>query len=488
MITTRREFLQETSSAALAMMLLSNEIFAADAAGGIALPELGRLEPLPSKAIQASPLSVGFETLDRFQFDPSRTYEHLGKLGVKWARAQTGWCRCEREKGKFDFRWLDDVVDALRNQGIQVWFNLSYGNKLYSPEAPDVSAVGFVPLYTEEARAGWTAFVRAIAKHFADRVKYSEIWNEPNHPGFFRPKKPTPEGYVELVKFAAPLIRSQISDAKIIGGSVAGGDPMFIEGCLKAGLADYIDRLSFHSPYGMSHPEADEKRAETIRKLLGKRSATIKLWQGESGCPSNANSENGSKNGKKWTELSQAKYLLRFILGGLRQDLELTSYFTAVDFSHYNWGQGPSNDTQSYGVLRGSDYSPKPSFYAFQSLCSLFDAQTKHDPLLEVVPAGVTDKQFTSAGFVRNARGLYAYWMPSDLLDDFVPRTISLRLPIPAGATIENPVLIDPLSQRVHDLKAVASKTDGLSLAGLPLFDYPLIVTDRTVVSMHTNT
>ena len=54
------------------------------------LPLLGKVPPRDSLSIQASPLSVGFETLDRKLFAPERTYPHLARLGVKWARVHTG--------------------------------------------------------------------------------------------------------------------------------------------------------------------------------------------------------------------------------------------------------------------------------------------------------------------------------------------------------------------------------------------------------------
>jgi hypothetical protein len=47
---------------------------------------LGKVRPQPSLAIAASPLGVGFETLDRKMFDPERTYPHLAQLGIKWDR------------------------------------------------------------------------------------------------------------------------------------------------------------------------------------------------------------------------------------------------------------------------------------------------------------------------------------------------------------------------------------------------------------------
>lgn len=110
------------------------------------------LRARPSKSIAASALSVGFETLDRMMFDPERTYPHLAKLGVKWARCQTGWARTEQKKGEFNFGWLDSVVDSLRGIGIQPWFNLGYGNRLYTPGPKHESAVGWVPLNSRKRR------------------------------------------------------------------------------------------------------------------------------------------------------------------------------------------------------------------------------------------------------------------------------------------------------------------------------------------------
>ena len=482
---TRRDFLCGAAAAAAGALIAEQGLAAGSdstQAGRsvIKLPELGRLKPLPSKAIKASPLSIGFETLDRRQFDPTRTYAHLGKLGVKWARAQTGWCRCETEKGKYDFRWLDEIADGLLAQGVEPWFSLSYGNRLYTPEAPDVSAVGFSPMFTPEARAGWAAFVDAITKHFADRVKKWEIWNEPNGKTFWRPKQPDAAGYAELAKFTAPLVRRRIPDATIVGLALAGCNLKYTEEALKAGLAECVDRISFH-PYG-PWPENSEAYVAKVRELLGARSATVKLWQGECGCPSDPKTEGGTdKKGRKWNEHLQCKWLLRRILTDLRLDVEVTSYFTTVDLTRYNWGNGPSNHAQSFGVLRGSDYSPKPSYYAYQSLCSLFDCQSKLDPKLEVVPEGPAEKTFRGAGFTRNGHALYAYWSATDLLGDFAPGTVSLRLPTPAHATLRQPVLIDPLTQKAYALNNVAAKDNQLVLPNLPLLDYPLMVTDRAV-------
>ena len=111
------------------------------------LKEIGRLKALTSSQIKGSNLSIGFETLDRMLFDPEKCYDKLAATGIKWARCQTGWNRCETVKGQYDFEWLDEVVDNLLERGIQPWFNVGFGNKIYMSDAQGEAAVGWVPIY-----------------------------------------------------------------------------------------------------------------------------------------------------------------------------------------------------------------------------------------------------------------------------------------------------------------------------------------------------
>jgi len=177
-------------------------------------PVIGRIAPRSSKQIVASPFGVGFETLDRRLFDPEPTYERLERLGIKWARIQSGWCRCETTMGMYDFAWLDKIVDSLRDIGIQPWMNLTYGNKLYMPDAPNEYAMGWAPV-TETARQGWIRFVRALTEHYRDRIRHWEIWNEPNL--LWSPRGPSAVAYTELVKRTSPVIRASIPDAVVAG-------------------------------------------------------------------------------------------------------------------------------------------------------------------------------------------------------------------------------------------------------------------------------
>lgn len=94
--------------------------------------EVGRVTPKKSVDIKKSKLGIGFEKLDRNVFDPEKAYDKLALVGVKWVRIQSGWQRTEREKGVYDFAWLDSVVDNLIERGMKPWICLCYGNELYN--------------------------------------------------------------------------------------------------------------------------------------------------------------------------------------------------------------------------------------------------------------------------------------------------------------------------------------------------------------------
>ncbi len=459
---------------------------------------LGKLVTRPATAIAASPLGVGFETLDRRMFDPDRTYEHLVRLGVKWARVQTGWARTETVRGKYDFAWLDAIIDDLRKTGVEPWFNVTYGNRLYTPDAADESAVGWAPIHRDEAREGWRRFVRALAEHFRGRVRHWEIWNEPTEGWFWKPGKPSPAGYVDLVKLTAPEIRAAIPDSVLIGGALSGMPTEYLRGCLEAGIATHVDKISYH-PYQLI-PEKDyQKRVSAWREMIARYNPSLALWQGECGCPSEEGGV-GALSKHRWNEMRQARWLLRRTLNDLRLGLEQISYFHLVDQLKYSWASGPEKDLAakeqknlkaSFGLLRGEDYTPKPSYYAYQVLCNLFDADTLRADLtmqFNVEPSGnkpVEAEKICSGCFVRRGYPLQAYWWPSDVQEDFAAQSIGLVLP-GKDAPLSRPVLIDPLRNEVFRL--AGSQTAGVwAFPSVPLTDYPMIITDLAAIDCTSN-
>jgi polysaccharide biosynthesis protein PslG len=466
---TRRSFIK-TSAGALALTSMSpGSLWAADADSfrEFGLRATAKLKPRPSARIVASSLSVGFETLDRQFFDPLKTFPHLAQLGVKWARCQTGWARTETTRGQYDFAWLDQVVDGLLKIGIQPWFNFGYGNPLYTPQA-DKTAVGWVPIFSEEAMEGWKRFTAKIAEHFRDRVRHYEIWNEPNLTGFWKPGKTEPARYVELVKQTAPIIRQQVPDATIIGGSLARMPQDFLQKCLAAGLAEHVDKLSYH-PY-REIPEKDyESDVKAFRGLLAQHGgARVKLWQGECGCPSKPGGS-GALSKTDWNETRQAKWLLRRIMSDLQFEIELTSYFLIVDLIGYG------GSTNWKGLLRGADYTPKPAFHAYQNLCALFDADTRKTDL-PIKVEGPDIPSLRTVTFTRPSQPVYVYWRPADLVKDEPSRKVRVTIGDKA-LPLAKPILLDLLNGQYYEIGGAKRVGDTWQFDSLPLADYPLCIT-----------
>ena len=97
------------------------------------MKKIGTL-PLRSAAqVGPSRIGIGFEKLDRKVFEPEKAYDLVAASGVHYVRLQSGWQRTETEKGKYDFAWLDDIVDQIIARGMEPWIDLCYGNELYTP-------------------------------------------------------------------------------------------------------------------------------------------------------------------------------------------------------------------------------------------------------------------------------------------------------------------------------------------------------------------
>jgi hypothetical protein len=452
-------------------------------------------------------LGIGFETLDRRFFDPEKTYEPLEKLGIKWARVQTGWSRCETTKGKYDFAWLDEIVDTLRGHGIQPWFNLTYGNQLYSPQAINAFAVGWAPI-TDETRQPWLRFVRALAEHFRGRVQHWEIWNEPNITLFWKPKKPSPAGYAELVKLTAPAIRASIPDAVLIGGGFSGAPVSFLEGCLDAGMADHVDRISFH-PYRLVPESNYVQDVEKMRALLAHHKPSLALWQGECGCPSAANS-GGALSKHHWNEPQQARWLLRRVLNDLRLKVEHVSWYNVADQLDYasgwrkqrpqsekpevttvDYGTGAQTSARNnlyFGLLRVPGYTPKPSYFAYQNLCALFDSQTKTaDVPMQFAgdfpesELDVSVEKIEQAAFARVGCPLVAYWFPVAVQKNMPTQAVDVTIAVKSDLMLRKPVLVNPLNGNVSKLEGEQSAGQW-KFTALPLTDYPMLITDAAVV------
>ena len=402
-------------------------------ATGPELKQIGRIAVRHAKDIKSSPWSVGCETLDRDQAKFSVYKDYVGELGVKHGRLQSGWAKCEKTKGVYDFAWLDECVHGLDEQGVEPWVCLCYGNPLYGSSIHLGAGMGAL-VYSEEAMAGWLKYVEATVTRYKDTVKTWEVWNEPNgHPC---------AEYAILLMKTSEVIKKVQPDAVIMGLSLAGVNTKYTAGVfdiLKAnGKLDCFDLLTYH-PY-TRNPDTSYSSVDKLKQVVDSYNPNIKLYQGENGCPSILEWTHALAH-YPWTEYSQAKWFLRRMAGDGVRGIP-SSVFTIIDLRY-------SNMLQSFGLIRSNLLHQfiykRPSYHAVQHMAGFFDDMVKPVGLLPY--ESNSPRQMTVAGFEKQGTPVVLVWYndktPSDDLKwDLADLTIN-------GAKFQDPVYVEMITGRV---------------------------------------
>ena len=459
------------------------------------LHKIGKILPVPADAKKDTRIGLGFEKLDRKVFEPEKAYDLVAATGAKYIRLQSGWQRTETEKGVYHFEWLDSIVDNLIARGMEPWIDLCYGNELYTPMAREVfGAVGCAPIHTEEERTAWRNYVEALVKRYHGKVKWYEIWNEPDGRHCWKHGSSAAE-YGDFAVDTANAIHRADPEAKAIAGVLCSINLPYFKVMFDRGVAQAADAVSFHR-YNANELEA-VKDIHALRALINEYNPKLEIIQGESGTQSSSRGA-GALRGGAWTPLKQAKYLLRHRLLDLSSEVTFTSHFSAMDMIEAL--NGKVGDKASYldfgyfGVIQAEfnedglatgEYKPKLSYRALQNLCALFPSDVRAADLpirrlcLEshrVFDRDDVSSQFVSLGFQGKGGKALAYWKAADLMRETYEGTISFQL----SGTSEKIRLVDLLSGDVYELpEAMMEKQDDqvVKLVNLPLTDSPMLLT-----------
>ena len=236
------------------------------------------------------------------------------------------------------------------------------------------------------------------------------------------------------------------------------------------------------------------------KAILAKYNPTAKLRQGENGCPSEM-ATRFALSWVPWTEISQAKWDMRRMLGDLGHDVE-SSVFTICDFNHRG------REINRKGLLRANAakevVAKKLAYSAVQNVASAFD-----DSLSRVVKPSISVEDATIVLYeYRNADGLpvFVFWQcadgmkksgaaagvlgggkynpdytrPGDSLETR-PATFYVK-----GAPFADPVWVDLLSGRVYEFSKAQQivHSCGVSLVRIPVYDSPCFVTERSAINI----
>ncbi|HNX34071.1 MAG TPA: beta-galactosidase [Kiritimatiellia bacterium] len=437
------------------------------------LKRIGTVTPRSADQIAGSNWTLGCETLDRdfAIYDEYKAY--IVPLGIKTVRLQGGWAKTEKTKGVYDFAWLDRLVDDARGRGLNVLLETDYGNPIYEGGGGWDLAGGFPT--NEVALGAWDKWVEAMATRYQGKVRDWAMWNEPD---INKAHKPADIAVFNIR--TAEIIKRVIPDARIAGLSLASSSPKLLDQCLKeladrgkVGLFHWFIYHGYEFNPGKSYPKVEELKA-----TLAKYSKTAKMRQGENGCPSET-ATRFALSKHPWTEVSQAKWDLRRMLGDLGHDVE-SSVFTICDFNH------TGREINRKGLLHATPDKRvdkiKLAYYAVQNVTAIFD-----NTLVRVTgdAAAVACAKKADCFVYENPatqQQLLTVWDGSGTPSNSFA-TVSATITV-KNCTIKSPVWVDLVSGGIYEFPAGRVARDGGTVVfkDVPVYDAPVLIAEKSLV------
>lgn len=442
---------------------------------------IGSVAPRSVHEIGEQNWTLGCETMDRDYIYWDTYKEYVAPLGIKRIRLQAGWAKTETVKGKYNFTWLDNIINDAQKRGLVIWLETDYGNPIYEGGGGADLAAGFPT--SKEALAAWDRWVEALAKRYEKNVWAWAMWNEPD---IGTPKKSV-EAIGDFNIRTAEIIKKIIPNAKIGALSLARNKPEYLDQCLKhiadKGKLDLFRWVIYHGY--TKNPDDAYDNVEKMKAVVAKYSSKLKLWQGENGCPSERASKFALSN-HDWTELTQAKWDARRMLGDLGHDV-MSSVFTICDFDH------SGREINRKGLLKINDKKNlakvKTAYYTVQNIVALFDGRLKRQKNYQCVftpekkdkSVVKNDKPITWFAY-RDAQAkqdLLVFWNGNQFpVDDNITEnyTVSIK-----NGLFNDPVWIDLITGKIYEIpqKDLKIGSESITVKNVPVYDAPVVLVDR---------
>jgi hypothetical protein len=341
---------------------------------------------------------------------------------------------------------------------------------------------------------GYKNCVRFMVRHFKDRVRYYEIYNEEDAVELWNGKGRTqlegktsdPREFSRLVKEVAPLIHQEDPEAKVLLGSVSphrlylpdGLGTGFLQDCLRQGVGPLVDIIAWHPFYSLD-PDTPEYRTypaqvEAFKRLAssygfrGQFMATELLWRAP--YPA-ASGEQGYVKGSGYmygpvSEVVKAKYLARVML--------LHTALGMVSLWNETWadGQVPADATlfrNTFSAPTIDPQQPQPAYYVLRTLSTILENASPSE-----LPVAVTQKidKLRIFGFTNKAGdNLVAIWNDGRAQDHTEINLTDVQIPGSCRAAVG----MDTLNGFAQAL-SVAQQGDKCVIKNIAVRDYPIVI------------
>jgi hypothetical protein len=283
----------------------------------------------------------------------------LKEAGVTCVRFDFLWQDMEPSQGAYDFDKYDYLVELLTVNQIRILGVLSYS----------ASWAGKAWNYPPYDNVTFVNYVAKVVGRYKDKVKYWEIWNEPDSSTYWVPRDEM-KRYTQLLKESYVAAKKEDPSCKIVLGGMTSTGYYALKNIYRNGGKDYFDVFNIHpfaNPLGKGPIRLVKGIYTQVRKEMVKNGdGHKKIWFTEIGAPGvkRRNKLNGWWEGLSPTEKQQARWVKKIYseLISLEDVEKIFWAFFRDNKEHFKSG------VDYFGIVRW-DYSKKPAFNAYRE-CS----------------------------------------------------------------------------------------------------------------------
>jgi hypothetical protein len=285
-----------------------------DLASGLTRARLDLAPEAPVRHTDISPF--GINVFLNEEVDPAKREETVrlaSEAGFHFLRQEFPWQDIEiHGKGDYEDRrneparssWdkYDQIVELAEKYGMELIVRVSTPPSWSRARGDEVGT--FAP---PDHYADFGDFVYALVKRYQGRIRYYQLWNEPNIYPEWGSYSISPEDYTQLLKEGATRAREADPDVIVIAGALAStiamlpdapapgnalNDALFLQRMYDAGAAPYFDIMAVQG-YGLWSGPTDRRmhprvmnfgRPQYIRDLMVRNGDSAKpIWISEMG-------------------------------------------------------------------------------------------------------------------------------------------------------------------------------------------------------------
>lgn len=298
----------------------------------------------------------------------------MQQAGVQWVRLNWSWKDFQPQPGPFDYSQFDPVAQAAAEHDIHLVPILMAVPAWASTAPPELIAekgnLAPVDRYRSRELDDWLLYVGTVVERYdgdgyqdapaSPRLRYWQIWNEPNL-ALFWPPQPDVNEYLELLAATYETIKRADPTALVVLGGLSGSgvnaeNTGFLQQLYQQGGAQYIDVVSIHHYLHPTTGRVDDLQAalRATRRVMGQHGdADTPLWLTEIG----------------WSDAPQAwgqptaspEAIAEFLKEVYTAPLEVEKIFW---YNFRNLFDASSDVEHNFGLIQ-NDFTPKPAFQAY---------------------------------------------------------------------------------------------------------------------------